>query len=264
MKKPPFPHYCRPTTHADKSTKEVHHQSMKENDSYSSAFADNLEQIQHRIQSACDLADRSHDEVSLLAVSKTKPIEYIEQFYALGQQQFGENYLQEALLKIAEFSEPALQWHYIGAIQSNKTRPIAEHFDWVHTVSSLKVAKRLNSQRPDKASPLNVLIQVNIDREESKSGVLEEDTAALVEAAREMSQLNLRGLMVIPKKQTNLDSTRDSFARTRQLQQSLADQYSLAHFNQLSMGMSEDLELAITEGATIIRIGSALFGPRDS
>ena len=109
-----------------------------------------------------------------------------------------------------------------------------------------------------------MLIQVNIDREESKSGVLEEDTAALVEAAREMSQLNLRGLMVIPKKQTNLDSTRDSFARTRQLQQSLADQYSLAHFNQLSMGMSEDLELAITEGATIIRIGSALFGPRDS
>jgi len=237
---------------------------MKENESHSPVFADNFEQIQHRIQSACDLADRSHDEVSLLAVSKTKPLNYIEQFYALGQQQFGENYLQEALLKIAEFSEPAaIQWHYTGAIQSNKTRPIAEHFDWVHTVSSLKVAKRLNNQRPDKASPLNVLIQVNIDREASKSGVLEEDTAALVQATREMGQLNLRGLMVIPKKQTNIDLTRDSFARTRQLQQSLADQYSLARFNQLSMGMSEDLELAITEGATIIRIGSALFGPRD-
>ena len=132
----------------------------------------------------------------------------------------------------------------------------------MHTVSSLKVAKRLNSQRPDKASPLNVLIQVNIDREESKSGVLEEDTAALVEAAREMSQLNLRGLMVIPKKQTNLDSTRDSFARTRQLQQSLADQYSLAHFNQLSMGMSGDFGKAISFGATHVRVGSAIFGAR--
>jgi PLP dependent protein len=239
-------------------------QSMKQNTSHSPVFRDKLELVQDRIESACDLYGRGQDEVSLLAVSKTKPIELIEQFYALGQRQFGENYLQEALLKIAALSEPTIQWHYIGAIQSNKTRPIAEHFDWVHTVSSLKVAKRLNDQRPESAPPLNVLIQVNIDREDSKSGVLPEDTDALINATREMGQLNLRGLMVIPKKSKDLDLIRDSFARTRLLQESIANRYCLAQFNQLSMGMSEDLELAIAEGATIIRIGSALFGPRDA
>lgn len=236
---------------------------MKHVSSHTASFAEKLEQIHQRVRVACDRADRHYDEVSLLAVSKTKPIELIEQFYGLGQRQFGENYLQEALVKIADFPNPAVQWHYIGAIQSNKTRPIAEHFDWVHTVSSLKVAKRLNDQRPKTAAPLNVLIQVNIDREESKSGVLEEEAGILVDAAQEMRQLSLRGLMVIPKKQTTPELARDSFARTRQLQTHISTQYCLPLFDQLSMGMSEDLELAIAEGATIIRVGSALFGPRD-
>jgi len=236
---------------------------MTHNSSHPSAFAEKFELIQQRIRLACDLAGRDYNEVSLLAVSKTKPIELIEQFYALGQQQFGENYLQEALQKIEAFCAPSVQWHYIGAIQSNKTRPIAEHFDWVHTVSSLKVAKRINDQRLEGAKPLNVLIQVNIDRETSKSGVFPEDAGNLVDAAKDMRQLNLRGLMVIPKKQTSPELARDSFARTRQLQESISSQYGLPLFNQLSMGMSEDLELAIGEGATIIRVGSALFGPRD-
>ena len=224
----------------------------------------NIAAVKARIETSMADAGRDQQSLQLLAVSKTRDEKYIKSAFSLGLNAFGENYLQEALPKIDELKDLPLCWHFIGPIQSNKTISIAEHFDWVHTVSSLKVAKRLNDQRPESAPPLNVLIQVNIDREDSKSGVLPEDTDALIDATREMGQLNLRGLMVIPKKSKDLDLIRDSFARTRLLQESIANRYCLAQFNQLSMGMSEDLELAIAEGATIIRIGSALFGPRDA
>jgi hypothetical protein len=207
---------------------------------------------------------------ALLAVSKTRDIAEIRTLLTVGQRDFGENYLQEAVSKIqtlqGEVIEPAPVWHYIGSIQSNKTRPIAEHFDWVHTLSSEKVAKRLAQQRPANLAPLNVLIQINIDDEDSKSGIKPEALNALVEAVLCLPRLRLRGLMVIPRAEDDMAAQALPFQRLRELlhttQQLYADQ--LAEFDQLSMGMSGDIEAAIKEGTTWVRVGTAIFGPRSA
>ena len=225
-----------------------------------STINNNLLAVQARINDACQLVSRNPDTVKLLAVSKTKPIEMVQEAFAAGQRDFGENYLQDALSKI-----PAIQgatWHYIGAIQSNKTREIAEHFDWVHTVASVKVARRLSSQRNEAASPLNVLLQVNINQESGKAGILANELPGLVESILGFEQITLRGLMAIPEQNSDLVVQRANFATLSQLQESIQTQFNLPQFDQLSMGMSGDLEAAIAEGATWVRIGTSIFGER--
>lgn len=211
---------------------------------------------------------RDSGGVALLAVSKTRDIAEIRTLLAEGQRDFGENYLQEAVSKIEalkdEAIEPAPVWHYIGGIQSNKTRPIAEHFDWVHTLASQKVATRLAQQRPGSMAPLNVLIQINIDDEDSKSGIKVEALDALVEVVLALPRLKLRGLMVIPRAEDNMAAQALPFQRLRELLHSTQNRYAshLTEFNQLSMGMSGDIEAAIKEGTTWLRVGTAIFGPR--
>jgi pyridoxal phosphate enzyme (YggS family) len=237
------------------------------------AISDNLYGVHQQI-SACSLAyGRDPDTVKLLAVSKTKPLHDIEVALAAGQADLGENYLQEALEKIQSLAASKDQhpdwnpvWHYIGAIQSNKTRPIAEHFDWVHTVASSKVASRLSSQRPANLAPLNVLIQVNIDAEDSKAGVSAEALLPLIEAIMPLPNLVLRGLMAIPSTAQDLDTQRRPFKQLRELLLQARQTYGedLAAFDQLSMGMSGDMEAAIAEGSTWVRIGTSIFGARPS
>jgi len=222
-------------------------------------------------QSITTLAEqyqRDPSSVALLAVSKTRDIQEIMTLLAAGQRDFGENYLQEAVAKIETINQErpneAPVWHYIGAIQSNKTRPIAEHFDWVHTLASPKVATRLAQQRPDNLGPLNVLIQINIDDEDSKSGIMPEALNGLVEVILALPRLKPRGLMAIPRAENNVIAQALPFQRLRELllttQQKYGDQ--LVDFDQLSMGMSSDMAPAIKEGATWVRIGTAIFGPR--
>lgn len=201
--------------------------------------------------------------VTLLAVSKTKPSEMIRELAAAGQRDFGENYLQEALEKITALqdlkAEDAITWHYIGHIQRNKTRDIAEHFDWVQTLERDIIAKRLNEQRPDALPPLQVLIQVNIDNEDSKSGCTPEALPELVALIKDYERLTLRGLMIIPA----TDST-DAFVRTQALFNKIQARHpELMHWDTLSMGMSGDMEAAIAHGSTMVRVGSAIFGARD-
>jgi pyridoxal phosphate enzyme (YggS family) len=197
----------------------------------------------------------------LLAVSKTKPLEMVQAAMAAGQFDFGENYLQDALGKIP--SVPGATWHFIGAIQSNKTRDIAQHFDWVHTVASEKIARRLNAQRDEASLPLNVLIQININHEPDKTGLNENDLPNLVESIAGFERISLRGLMAIPELTDDPARQRANFARLTDLQKSVQQQFELRNFDQLSMGMSADLEAAIAEGATWIRIGTAIFGERN-
>jgi len=183
------------------------------------------------------------------------------------QRHFGENYLQEALEKISVIEQtpnhrPVI-WHFIGAIQSNKTRPIAEHFDWVHTIASLKVARRLNDQRPSTLPPLNVLLQVNLDMEPSKAGIPVEEVKAMIESMITFDNIRLRGLMAIPAPNDNPVAQRDAFRRLRELQESVKQTFDIIEFDQLSMGMTADLESAIAEGSTILRIGTAIFGARE-
>jgi pyridoxal phosphate enzyme (YggS family) len=173
---------------------------------------------------------------------------------------FGENYLQEALDKIAELVDLALEWHFIGPIQSNKTRPIAEHFDWVHSVDRLKIGQRLSDQRPDSKAPLNICLQVNISREATKAGCLPEEAPALAQALSRLPGLRLRGLMAIPKATDDPVEQRQAFADLRVLLQQISA--DVTGLDTLSMGMSSDLQPAIEEGATIVRVGTALFGPR--
>ena len=213
---------------------------------------------------------RDSSGVALLAVSKTRDIAEIRTLLTAGQRDFGENYLQEAVTKIqalkGEILEPAPIWHYIGGIQSNKTRPIAEHFDWVHTLASQKVATRLAQQRPDSMLPLRVLIQINIDDEDSKSGIKPGDLDALVETILSLPRLKLRGLMAIPRAEKDLAAQALPFQRLRELLLATQQRYGepLNEFDQLSMGMSGDVESAIKEGATWVRIGTAIFGPRSA
>ena len=225
-----------------------------------SLLPDNLHRVSQRIRAAALVANRSPASVRLLAVSKTRPAEALLAAFAAGQCDFGESYVQEALAKIRALAGHPLVWHFIGPIQSNKTREIAAHFHWVHSIDREKVARRLNEQRPAELPPLNVCIQVNICAEASKSGISPATVPALAAAVAEMPRLHLRGLMAIPAPARDPLRQRRFFAQLRQLQEALIHQG--LPLDTLSMGMSGDLEAAIAEGATIVRIGTAVFGPR--
>lgn len=223
-----------------------------------STLADNLHAIRTRIDGAAKASHRDPASVQLLAVSKTKPASAIAELHRAGVRDFGENYLQEALTKQTELSDLPLIWHFIGPIQSNKTKAIAEHFDWVHSVDRLKIAQRLSEQRPTGLSPLNICLQVNVSGEDSKSGCTPEQLPALAQAVAALPNLRLRGLMAIPEPTDDPAVQHAAFARLRQLQEALG-----LGLDSLSMGMSHDLEAAIAQGATWVRIGTALFGARD-
>jgi pyridoxal phosphate enzyme (YggS family) len=229
-----------------------------------STIAENLQAIEATIASAATAAGRPRSTIQLLAVSKTFPPEAVLEAIAAGQRAFGENYLQEALDKmhaVAQAVPEALpEWHFIGPIQSNKTRPIASSFHWVHSVERLKIAQRLSEQRPPELGPLNVCLQVNISGEASKSGALPEELPELARQVAVLPNLRLRGLMAIPELQADPARQRASFARLRTLAERLRG--NGLELDTLSMGMSGDLIAAITEGATIVRIGSAIFGAR--
>lgn len=227
-----------------------------------SHIADNLLAVHARIERAARNADRAPDSISLLAVSKTFPAADIRAALAAGQRAFGENYVQESLAKIEALGDlrADMEWHFIGPLQSNKTRPVAEHFDWVHSVDRLKIAERLSEQRPDALPPLNVCLQVNVSGESSKSGVAPEEALALARAIAALPKLRLRGLMSIPEPASDQQAQREPHRRLRQLYETLRAQG--IELDTLSMGMSGDLEAAVLEGATIVRIGTAIFGQR--
>ena len=223
-----------------------------------STIADNILALAARIDTAAKAAGRDPSTVRLLAVSKTKPASAVREAYAAGLRDAGENYLQEALAKQEELSDLALIWHFIGPIQSNKTRAIAEHFDWVHSVDRLKIAQRLSEQRPAGLAPLNICLQVNVSGEASKSGCEPADLPALARSVAALPGLRLRGLMAIPEPTDDRAAQEAAFAVLRELQEHLG-----LDLDTLSMGMSHDLEAAIAQGATWVRIGTALFGARD-
>ena len=223
-----------------------------------STIADNIGLVSQRIRAAADAVQRDASSIHLLAVSKTKPAQAVREAYAAGLRDFGENYLQEALGKQAELTDLPLSWHFIGPIQSNKTRAIAENFAWVHSVDRLKIAQRLSEQRPADLAPLNICIQVNVSGEASKSGCTPADLPALATAISALPRLKLRGLMAIPEPTEDRAEQDAAFATVRDLQASLN-----LPLDTLSMGMSHDLESAIAQGATWVRIGTALFGARD-
>jgi pyridoxal phosphate enzyme (YggS family) len=223
-----------------------------------STIAENISTLAERINNAAQAVQRDPASVGLLAVSKTKPAGDLREAYAAGLRDFGENYLQEALGKQSELSDLPLIWHFIGPIQSNKTRAIAENFAWVHSVDRLKIAQRLSEQRPADLPPLNICIQVNVSGEASKSGCTPKDLPALAQAIGALPNLRLRGLMAIPEPTEDSDEQNAAFAAVRTLQ----DQLNLP-LDTLSMGMSHDLEAAIAQGATWVRIGTALFGARN-
>ncbi len=225
------------------------------------AILSNLQATREAIAEAAKAARRDVADVRLLAVSKTFPAESVRAAYQGGQAAFGENYLQEALEKIAALRDLPLEWHFIGPIQSNKTRAIAENFAWVHSVDRLKVAERLSAQRPPQLPPLNVCLQVNVSGEESKSGVAPEEAMALAQQVAQLPHLRLRGLMAIPAPVDDAAAQRAPFAQLRALLEKLKLQGLM--LDTLSMGMSHDYAAAILEGATIVRIGSAIFGSRD-
>ncbi|CAB3715647.1 Pyridoxal phosphate homeostasis protein [Paraburkholderia phenoliruptrix] len=223
----------------------------------------NLEAVQQRIAMAAHVAGRDARSIALLAVSKTFPAEDVRAAHAAGQRAFGENYVQEALTKIEALADlrASLEWHFIGPLQSNKTRPVAEHFDWVHSVDRLKIAQRLSEQRPDALPPLNVCLQVNISGEASKSGVSVDEAMQVARDIAALPRLRLRGLMAIPEPAGGIDEQRVPHRRLRELFERLhSDGLAL---DTLSMGMSSDLEAAVLEGATIVRVGTAIFGARD-
>lgn len=227
------------------------------------SIAERLTEVRNVISHACQRCQRDSREVTLIAVSKTKPAAAIAEAVQAGQRHFGENYVQEAVQKIQHFaSHSELIWHFIGPIQSNKTRDIASHFAWVHSVDRSKIAQRLSQQRPTELAPLNVLIQVNIDDEESKSGVAPAQVEALAAEISQLPHLVLRGLMAIPRPHQDAHQQAHSFAAMQRLFLRLKAQYH--QLDTLSMGMSDDLPAAIEHGATMVRIGTAIFGRRDS
>ncbi|MFT5082616.1 MAG: pyridoxal phosphate enzyme (YggS family) [Lentisphaeria bacterium] len=225
-------------------------------------IVDNLAEVRGLIQDAARNHKRDPQNVALLAVSKTQTAEIIAEAYGSGQKTFGENYLQEALDKIAALAHLDICWHFIGPIQSNKTRAISENFAWVHTLDRLKIAQRLNAQRPECMIPLNVCIQVNIDDEPSKAGVAPTDLVPLAQRIAAMDKLHLRGLMAIPMHHDQHNSDNSAFMRMRKLFETLKATGDFAHWDTLSMGMSDDFDDAIANGASIVRIGSAIFGAR--
>ncbi len=225
-----------------------------------SSIAENLTRVRGQIQSCAVKNHRSEQDIALLAVSKTRPAQDLRAAFNEGQRNFGENYLQEALEKIEALKDLDICWHFIGPLQSNKTRAVAENFHWLHTVDRLKIAKRLSEQRPANLPPLNICIQVNVSDEESKSGCKPDKLEELATEIVKLPNLCLRGLMAIPKASENSDEQRQAFARMKQL----LKQLQLTHdsVDTLSMGMSGDMDSAIAEGATIVRIGTAIFGAR--
>lgn len=227
--------------------------------------SETLNGARQRLAQALRDADRPAESARLLAVSKTKPAALIREAYACGQREFGENYLQEALDKQAELADlNDIVWHFIGPLQSNKTRDIAAHFDWVHSIDRAKVARRLSQQRPSAQGPLNVCLQVNVSGEASKAGVTPQALDALADEVVALPNLQLRGLMAIPAPSRAVASQRQPLAHLRQLQEALRQRLLQAPLDTLSMGMSDDLEAAIMEGATLVRLGTAIFGARTS
>src|SRR6218665_244721 len=224
-------------------------------------IAENLQLTEARLATACTSAGRPVQSVTLLVVSKTFPARAVQEAFAAGARRFGENYVQEGLDKITELAalRSQLEWHLIGPLQSNKTKPVAEAFDWVHSVDRLKIAQRLSEQRPAPLPPLNICLQVNVSGEASKSGCAPDELPALAHAVAQLPNLKLRGLMAIPEPTEDPCRQHEAFARVRELQASLG----LPGLDTLSMGMSHDLEAAVAEGATWVRIGTALFGARD-
>ena len=221
---------------------------------------DNIAKLLQRLRLAAQKSQRISEDIQLLAVSKSQPVEAIRAAFACGLRQFGESYLQEALAKIAALQDLPLCWHFIGPIQSNKARAIAENFAWVHSVDRVKIAQRLSRYRPAGMAPLQICLQVNISSEASKSGVLPEALPQLVREVLPLPGLQLRGLMAIPAPSTEPARQRAAFAQVREALQQLR---ALApDLDTLSMGMSDDMEAAIAEGATIVRVGSAIFGAR--
>lgn len=223
--------------------------------------AENLAATRQKIRELEIKYERPPGAVKLLAVSKRHSSAAIREAVTAGARDFGENYLQEAQDKMQELADLDLCWHFIGPIQSNKTRGIAEAFDWVHSIDRLKIARRLSEQRPASAAALNSCIQVNLSAEDSKSGIELDAVAALAEQIADLPGLRLRGLMAIPAAARSLDEQRRIFAPLAACFSSLKEQYE--HFDTLSMGMSNDFEAAIAEGSTLLRLGTALFGPRD-
>ena len=222
---------------------------------------ENFRKIQDLLAKAAVDAGRSAGSIRLLAVSKKKPAETVLEAYSAGQRDFGENFVQEGLEKITEVDRDDAIWHFIGHLQANKTKAVAQHFQWVHTIDRLKVARRLSTQRPHYAGDLNVCIEVNIDAEDNKSGASVSEVADLAAAIAELPRLKLRGLMCLPAVRQDVAAQREPFARLRALMESLND--AGMQLDTLSMGMTADYAAAIQEGATIVRIGTALFGARE-
>ena len=224
-------------------------------------IADNLAGIRAQIRALEQKYGRRPGSVDLLAVSKTRPAEALRAALEAGQCEFGENYWQEAEAKLAALRHPDLRWHFIGPVQTNKTRPIAAGFDWVHSVARLKVARRLHDARPDTLPPLNICVQVNVDGEASKAGIAPAEVGDFMAALRPFKRLAVRGLMALPAPRSGLEAQRRPFAALRACLAGLKGQ--APQLDTLSMGTSQDMEAAIAEGATIVRIGTALFGPRE-
>ncbi len=221
---------------------------------------ENLRKIRDLLAISAVEAERDPDTVKLLAVTKKQPLDKILAAASLGQRDFGENTVQEALDKIRATAASGLTWHFIGHLQSNKTRAVAEYFDWVHSIDKLKIAKRLSQQRPAALPPLNACLQVNIDDEPGKSGVSVDELPELAAACMDLPQIRLRGLMCLPRIRHEFEEQRRPFAKLRQLADALRD--TGIDTDTLSMGMSDDYRAAIFEGATIVRIGTAIFGER--
>ncbi len=234
---------------------------MSETPCDKSTITTNLAFIQQQILTFCQKYQKNTNFVQLLAVSKNKPIEDIRSAYLAGQTRFGENYLQEALKKIKALNDTSIEWHFIGAIQSNKTRELAEHFPWIHSVDRLKIAQRLSQQRPTSLPSLNICLQINISEEASKSGFSLVDIESVARKINSLPNIRLRGLMAIPAKATSSHEQREAFARMNQVFCTLQKQYP--QIDTLSMGMSNDMEAAIAEGSTLLRIGRAIFGDRN-
>ncbi len=222
---------------------------------------ENFRKIQDLLAKAATEAGRNPEEIRLLAVTKRKPLASVLEAAAAGQKDFGENFVQEGLKKMDEANRDDLIWHFVGHLQTNKTKPVAERFHWVHTVDRLRIAERLSRQRPHYAGDLNICIQVNIDDETAKAGVAPADTPELAQAVSELPGLRLRGLMCLPGIRQNFMEQRRPFAEMRVLKASLEE--SGINLDTLSMGMTADYKAAIHEGATIVRIGTALFGARE-
>jgi len=225
-----------------------------------SPISDNLQAVLRRIDNATVAAGRVRDSVHLLAVSKTRPAEDVAEAYAAGQRAFGESQEQEAARKISALAHLPIEWHFIGPLQSNKTRPIAEHYAWVHSIERKKIARRLSEQRPASLEPLMVCVQVNISGEASKSGIDPQSALALAKTVSTLPRLKLRGLMAVPAPTEDLRIQREQFRRLKTIYDDIRS--TGIELDTLSMGMSDDLEAAVAEGSTIVRVGTAIFGRR--